>query len=53
MDTLRKTEIFQLKDTIEKDESDGSDPLGDLALQLKLEIAERQSELKAIRLAAG
>jgi hypothetical protein len=49
MEALQKTEIFRLRDTVEKAESKGDDPLGDLALQLKHEIAERQSELKAMR----
>lgn len=49
IETLKKSEIFQLKQTIEKAEKIGGDPLGDLAKQLTQEISERQIALNAIR----
>jgi 1,2-phenylacetyl-CoA epoxidase PaaB subunit len=44
----KKTEIFQLKQTIEKSEENGEDSLGDLAKQLEREISERKLRLKAV-----
>ena len=48
IETQQKTEIFQLKQTIEKREEKGDDPLGDLAKQLGQEISERKIRLKAV-----
>jgi septal ring factor EnvC (AmiA/AmiB activator) len=45
IEAQQKTEIFQLKQTIEKSEEMGGDPLGDLAKQLMQEIFERQNVL--------
>ena len=45
----QKTEIFQLRQTIEKAEAIGRDPLGDLVKQLMQKISERQIRLKAMR----
>lgn len=44
-----KTEIFQLKQTIEETEALGGDPLGDLAKQLMEELSERKIELELAR----
>ena len=48
IEAQQKTEIFQLKQTIEKSEENGDDPLGDLARQLEQEISERKVRLKAV-----
>jgi hypothetical protein len=53
MEDHRKTEIFQLRQTIEEAEATGRDPLGDLAKQLMLEISERQRTLKVMRCSKG
>ena len=45
----QKTEIFQLRQTIEKAEAIGRDPLRDLVEQLIQKISERQIRLKAMR----
>jgi hypothetical protein len=44
-----KTEIFTLRETIEKAEAMGDDPLGDLAQKLMKEISERKTRLKTAR----
>jgi uncharacterized protein Yka (UPF0111/DUF47 family) len=49
IEAQQKTEIFQLKQTIEKSEEKGDDPLTDLARQLTREIFERQMTLDALR----
>jgi hypothetical protein len=49
IEALRKTEIFRLRQTVEKAELMGDDPLGDLAHRLKKQISERQERLKAVR----
>lgn len=46
MEAYRKTEIYSLRDTIEKEEAMGSDPLGDLAKQLSQRIVVRNNILK-------
>lgn len=45
----QKTEIFQLKQTIEETEALGGDPLGDLAKQLMEELSERKIQLELAR----
>jgi hypothetical protein len=42
----KQTEIFKLRDRIEKAEAIGDDPLGDLAQKLMKEISERKIRLK-------
>jgi hypothetical protein len=42
----KKTEIFKLRETIEKAEAMGDDPLGDLAQKLMKEISEHKIRLK-------
>ncbi len=49
IEVLKKTEIFQLKQNIEKAEARGDDPLGDLVQQLVKELSERKIRLKAAR----
>lgn len=49
METHKRTEIFQLMQTIEKAEKMGGDPLGNLAKQLRQQISERQFKLNAMR----
>jgi hypothetical protein len=49
MEDHRKTEIFQLRQTIEKAEAMGGDPLGELAKQLMQEISERRTRLNTMR----
>jgi hypothetical protein len=39
----QKTELFALRQTIEKAEARGNDPLGDLARQLTQQIIERRA----------
>jgi hypothetical protein len=53
IDTLRKSEIFQLKQNIEKAEADGDDPLRDLAQQLMRDITNRKTTLEGMREQAG
>jgi len=53
LDTLRKSEIFQLKQNTEKVEADGDGPLRDLAQQLMREITSRKTTLEAMRAQAG
>jgi hypothetical protein len=48
IETQKKTELFQLKQTIEKGEQKGEDPLGDLAKQLEQEISEQKIRLNAV-----
>lgn len=48
IEAQQKTEIFQLRQKIEKIEKKGEDPLGDLAAQLTQEISERKIRLKAV-----
>jgi hypothetical protein len=43
------TEIFKLRQRVEKAEAIGGDPLGDLAKQLQQKISERQVRLKLLR----
>jgi hypothetical protein len=47
IEAVKKSEIFQLKQTVDKAEATGSDPLADLAKQLFAEISERQIRLDA------
>jgi hypothetical protein len=49
MEALKKTEIFQLKQNIEKAEAMGDDPLADLVLQLVQELSVRKNRSKAAR----
>ena len=49
IEALKKSEIFQLKQTVEKAEEIGSDVLGDLAEQLMQEISVRRATLDVIR----
>jgi hypothetical protein len=49
VEALKKSEIFQLKQTVEKAETTGGDPLADLVKQLTQEISERQFRLNAMR----
>jgi hypothetical protein len=49
VDAHKETEIFRLRQTIEKAEAMGDDPLGDLAQQLEQELSERKIRLKAAR----
>jgi hypothetical protein len=44
----KKTEIFKLRETIEKAEAIGEDPLGDLVQKLIKEISERKIKLKTV-----
>ena len=46
MEAQNKTEIFQLKKTIEETEAMGGDPLADLAQQLMQELSERKIKLE-------
>lgn len=48
IETKKRVEIFQLKETIKEREEKGDDPLGDLAKQLEKEISERKIRLKAV-----
>jgi hypothetical protein len=48
-EALKKTEIFQLKQNIEKAEAMGDDPVADLVLQLVQELSVRKNRLKAAR----
>ena len=43
--TLKKTDIFQLRQTIEEQEARGSDPLGDLARDLELKISAKSAKM--------
>jgi hypothetical protein len=45
----KKSDIFQLRQTVEKAEATGGDPLHDLAKQLMREISERQIRLNAMQ----
>jgi len=49
LETYKKSEIFQLRQSIEKAEANGGDPLGDLAKELTQEISERRNTLSFIR----
>ncbi len=49
LEAHKDSEIFQLKQTVEKAEAAGGDPLGDLAKQLLREITERQTRLNTMR----
>jgi Mg2+ and Co2+ transporter CorA len=49
METLKQSEIFQLRQTIEEQEAIGSDPLGDLAKELTQKISEQQIRLNAMQ----
>jgi hypothetical protein len=53
IDALRKSEISQLKRSIEEAEAKGDDPLADLAQQLMQEISNRKIRLEAMRAKAG
>jgi hypothetical protein len=44
-----KTELFQLRRTIEEAEAEGNDPLGDLARQLAQEISEREAMVQSLQ----
>lgn len=44
----KKSEAYELRQTVEAADASGDDPLGDLAKQLVNEISEREAELKAI-----
>ena len=48
LDAHKKSEAYQLRQTIEAADASSDDPLGDLAKQLTKEISEREAELKAI-----
>jgi hypothetical protein len=45
----KKTEIFKLRQTIEKAEAIGEEPLGDLVQQLRHKIFERQEDLRVMQ----
>ena len=45
----KKSEAYELRQTVEAADASGDDLLGDLAMQLVKEISEREAELKAIR----
>ena len=49
LETYKRSESFRLRQTIEKAEAIGSDPLGDLVKELMHEISERQNTLNAMR----
>jgi hypothetical protein len=49
IEALQKTEISRLRQTIERAEAIGDDPLGDLAEQLMKDIAERKIRLNMMR----
>jgi hypothetical protein len=49
IEAIKRSEISQLKHTVEETEKMGGDPLGDLAKQLTQEISERQIRLNAMR----
>ena len=53
LDALQKSDIFQLKLSIEEGEAKGDDPLGDLAQQLMQELSARKVRLEAMREQAG
>lgn len=42
LEALKKTDVYQLKQTIEHQEAKGADPLGDLACDLKTQISEKK-----------
>lgn len=46
MDTIRQSEIFELKQTIEETETMGGNPLGELAQHLMKELSELQIHLE-------
>ena len=48
LEAHKKSEIFELRQTIEAAEAGGDAPLEDLARQLTKEISEREAELKAM-----
>jgi len=49
IEAQKKAAIFELRQSVEKAEAVGGDPLGDLGKQLMQEISERQIRLKAMR----
>lgn len=46
LELLKKSEVHQLKTTIEAQEKNGRDPMGELALKLKREISKAKVDLK-------
>jgi hypothetical protein len=48
MEAQQRTEIYQLKKTIEETEAMGGDPLGDLAQQLMQELSERKIQREIV-----
>lgn len=48
LEAHKKSEAYELRQTIEAADASGDDPLGDLAKQLVKEISEREAELKAL-----
>jgi len=47
LEALKKTDIYRLKQTIEEQEANRGDPLGDLARDLKRQIVEKQRKAYA------
>ncbi len=47
LEALRRTDIYQLKQTIEEQEANRGDPLGDLAGDLKRQIVEKKRKAYA------
>jgi|ERR1700722_19619563 hypothetical protein len=48
LEAHKKSEAYELRQTIEAADARGNDPLGDLATQLINEICEREAELMAM-----
>ena len=46
IDVFQQTDAYELKQTIDAAEADGTDPLGELASELAREIAKREAELR-------
>ena len=49
IEAIKKTEIFQLRLTIEEQEAKGGDPLGDLARDLEMEISDKTEKTAVAR----
>jgi hypothetical protein len=47
LEALKESDVYQLKQTVEEKEANGSDPLGDLARDLKTQISEKKRKMYA------
>ena len=47
LQALKKLDVYLLKQTIEEQEANGGDPLGDMARDLKRQISERKRKASA------